>query len=419
MDTPHGVAKGPFTIRQDGGKATVKYETDVIGTFSGTGSVDGTKVSFTLTLPNGQQFGFSGTVDGSKMSGKTEMDGDWSATREGAPAAAAAKPILGTVTDFRVKSLELGVKADAGQTVWVKFDADTEVLLAAPGENDLRGAQPARIADVARGDRVLVSYVDGMTEARRIVVVSASDIARRNAAERVDWEKRGTTGVVAAREGDDIVVETRGPEGAQRTTLVVTAKTKVRRYAPDSVKFADARPAPLSEIAVGDQVRARGDRNGDRVDANDIVFGTFLTALGTVQEVDRAKNEIRLVDLTTKLPLVVRLTADTQVKKLPDMMEAPGAHGGGHPPANIAQMLQQLPAGTVDDLKPGSSVVVTSTRGSHSGKVTGIMVIANVGALIKMAQSQAEGASPMEALNRMHGGMMSGPGGFSLPAILQ
>ena len=51
------------------------------------------------------------------------------------------------------------------------------------------------LADVARGDRVLVSFVEGMEEARRIVVVSASDIARRNAAERLDWEKRGITGL--------------------------------------------------------------------------------------------------------------------------------------------------------------------------------------------------------------------------------
>jgi hypothetical protein len=48
-----------------------------------TGSVDGKKVSFSLSVPNGPQgFTFSGTVDGSKMSGKTEMGGAWSATRE-------------------------------------------------------------------------------------------------------------------------------------------------------------------------------------------------------------------------------------------------------------------------------------------------------------------------------------------------
>jgi hypothetical protein len=284
----------------------------------------------------------------------------------------------------------------------------------------LSHATPARIADVARDDRVLVSFVEGMTEARRIVVVSASEIARRNAAERLDWEKRGITGVVAAREGDDIVLETRTTQGAQRTTLAVSSKTTVRRYAPDSVKFADAELASLAQIAVGDQARARGDRSedGSRLTAQDVVFGTFLTTLGKVEAVDREKGEVRIVDLTSKKPLVVRVTADTRMKKLPDLHQMPAGHGAQQP-ASLAQMLQQLPDGNIDDLKVGSSAVVTSTRGSHPGRVTGIMLIANVDGLIQMAQSQAEGASPLEALNKMHGGMMSGPGGFGLPAILQ
>jgi len=381
--------------------------------------MDGTKISFSLNLPGGQTFGFSGTVDGPKMGGKTGMGGEWSASRDTAQAAQ-QKNVLGTVTDFRVNSLEIGVKADGGGSVWVKFDSETEVLLAVPGEKDLSHAVPARIADIARDDRVMVSFVAGMAEARRIVVVAASAIARRNAAERLDWEKRGLSGIVAARDGDQIALEIRTPEGAQRTTVTVTPKTVIRRYAPDSVKFAEAQPATLAQIAVGDQLRVRGDKSedGTKLAADNVVFGSFLTSLGTIAEVDRGKGEMKILDMTSKKPLTVRLTADTRMKKIPDMHEPTPAHGG-HQPANIAQMLQQLPAGTVDDLKVGTSVVVTSTRGSHADRVTGIMVIANVDGLIQMAQSQAEGASPMEALNKMHGGALAGPGGFSLPAILQ
>ena len=416
-ETPHGPVSGPFVVKQSGPSIEVTYTTELFGTAGGTGTVEGNKVSFSLSTEAGA-VAFTGTVDGAKMSGTHEMGGAWSATRDSADAA--SKTILGTVTDFRVNSLELGVKPDDGSAVWVKFGSDTEVLLAAPGEKDLSHAQPARMADVARNDRVMVSFVDGMNEARRIVVVSANDIARRNASERLDWEKRGITGVVASRDGDEIVIETRSPQGAQRTTLALTAKTKVRRYSPDSVKFADAQSASADQIAVGDQVRARGDRSADgsRVTADDVVFGTFLTTLGTVTEVDHEKHELKLVDLTSKQPLVVRVTADTQLKKIPDLREPPAGHGG-HQPANFTEMLMQLPAGTPADLKTGSTVVVTSTRGSHPGKVTGIMIIANVDPLIQMAQSQAQGLSPAEALNKMHGGAMSGPGGFSLPAILQ
>jgi hypothetical protein len=104
-----------------------------------------------------------------------------------------------------------------------------------------------------------------------------------------------------------------------------------------------------------------------------------------------------------------------------------GPPGGGQqhrPPAfdgpmTMAQILERLPAGGFDDLKIGGAVVVTSTRGATPGKVTAIMIVANFDGLIQFAQSQAAaGANPMEALGRLHGGMMGGPGGFSLPAML-
>ena len=83
MDSPHGVVNGPFRIEQDGAKLTGTFEAEGIGSLAATGTVDGAKVSFSLTVPGGEHdFTFSGTVDGPKMSGKTMMDGVWSATRE-------------------------------------------------------------------------------------------------------------------------------------------------------------------------------------------------------------------------------------------------------------------------------------------------------------------------------------------------
>jgi hypothetical protein len=53
--------------------------------------------------------------------------------------------------------------------------------------------------------------------------------------------------------------------------------------------------------------------------------------------------------------------------------------------------------------------------------VTAIMLLANADSLLEMARSQAgkDGGSTLDVLGRMHGGMMSGPGGFSLPGMIQ
>lgn len=83
MDTPHGTIKGPFQLQQDGAKLTGTFETEMFGSVSATGSVDGKKISLSLSVSGGPQgFTVSGTVDGDKMSGKTEMGGEWSANRE-------------------------------------------------------------------------------------------------------------------------------------------------------------------------------------------------------------------------------------------------------------------------------------------------------------------------------------------------
>jgi len=62
--------------------------------------------------------------------------------------------------------------------------------------------------------------------------------------------------------------------------VIRTAKaTTARRYAPDSVKFDDARPAALDQIETGDQLRARGTRSADgsELTAEEIVFEPFGT----------------------------------------------------------------------------------------------------------------------------------------------
>src|SRR6185369_5862274 len=160
----------------------------------------------------------------------------------GAVSAAAPKPVLGTVAELKAEALQLGIKPDEGDIVFVKMGPDTQVFRVPPGERDLQKAQPSKVTDIAFGDRVLVSFVDGMDEARRIVVISANEIARRNEAERQDWKKRGLSGVVISKGDGEFVLETPFVTGAKRSTIALNSKTVFRRYAPDSVKFAEAEP---------------------------------------------------------------------------------------------------------------------------------------------------------------------------------
>lgn len=420
MNTPHGVMNGTIDLKQDGTKLTGSISTGHGGTTALTGAIDGRKVEWSLEM-QGMQFRMIGALEGTKMSGRTDPEGaTWTATRSST--APAARTILGTVAAIDPDLLEYSVKADSGTLQRFRVGAETEVVVVEPGQQDLSGGKAARVTDVAIGDRVLASFVDGLGEARRVVVVSADDIAKRNEAERRDWQKRGLSGIVASKGVEEVVLETRTMEGVRRTAVVITSKTKLRQYAPDSVSFAAARPATLDAVLVGDQFRVRGSRSDDgaRLMADEAVFGTFLTRVGTVVSVDAGARLVRIEDLGTKAQLTVKLSPASQLKT----MAAGRPAANGHEPstsADIAQMLQQMPAGRLEDLKAGSAVVVTATRGSRPGEVTAIMLLANVDALIQMAQTQAarEGIGVMEAMAGMHGGIMSGPSGLTLPAILQ
>src|SRR5258707_7110 len=181
-------------------------------------------------------------------------------------------------------SLEIGIKPDDGATRFFKISTETEVVQVEPGERDLSKAKPVRVTDLALSDRLLVSFVAGMSEARRIVLISATDIAKRNEAERLDWQKRGVSGLVTSINGGEITLQMRTPQGPPAIAVTVTPKTTIRRYAPDSIKFGDAEWSGISEIAVGDQVRVRGQKSedGTKLTAEDLVYGTFLSRIGAI-----------------------------------------------------------------------------------------------------------------------------------------
>jgi hypothetical protein len=348
-----------------------------------------------------------------------------------ATAAAQTRPlksILGSVTEFRMGSLEIGVKPDGSDPLFLKISPETEVVQVAPGERDLSKTKRVRVTDLALDDRVMVSFVSGMKEARRIVLISATDIEKRNETERLDWQKRGISGIVTAKNGDEITLQMRTPQGPPEIAVAITPKTTIRRYAPDSVKFADAEWSTIAEIAVGDQVRTRGSKNedGSKVTADDLVFGTFLSRIGAVTAIDPEARAFTIDDLVTKKPVTIRVVSGTQLKAMPDFRAMFG--GGAHTmPAGFeagkldaAKLLESFSASKFEDLKVGGAVMVSSTRGSKSDELTAIRIILNADFLIESAQSAAtaQGMSAVDVISRMHGGAMGGPTGLSLPAML-
>jgi hypothetical protein len=231
--------------------------------------------------------------------------------------------------------------------------------------------------------------------------MSATDITRRNESDRLDWNKRGLSGVVASKSGNTLTLK-------KGQVITVDEKTSYRRYNSDSVKFADAKISKLDEISVGDQVRARGAKSEDglKLTAEDVVFGTFVTKAGTITAI--SPGEVTITEIGTNKPLTVKLTADSQIKKMPDFAgrgPTPSPSGAPGRMPDMAQMLERMPGAKLDDLKTGEKIVVSSTKGQKPDEITAIMLLGNADMLIQAATVPAGraggGAAPQMGLQSL------------------
>ncbi len=344
---------------------------------------------------------------------------------------AAPKPIYATVTKIDAAAKDIVVKADNGGEVAVTLAAKHSLRKIALGETDLRKAATIELTDIAVGDRVMVRGIQSedqkMMTASLILVMSSSDVAKKQDEERADWDKRGVNGIVTAVSPESVTLNVRTLAGAKSITVIPEAKAIVRRYTTDSVKFSDAKDARLADIKVGDQVRARGDKadDGSKLKAEEIVSGTFKTIAATVVSIDAASSQVTVKDLDSKKTLVVKVSADSNMKRLsdpiaqmiarrvhPENFEGRGGRGGaggdgagrgaggdgggrgdgggmrggaggGGRGGDLQQMLDKQPAVTLADLKVGEPIVISSAVGASTDHIMAITMLAGVEPILR------------------------------------
>lgn len=313
-----------------------------------------------------------------------------------AQAQVAAGPKIGTVTTISGSTLTL--MTDSKQQITVTVADGARVLQLAPGSKDLKSAQAITLGDVSKGDRILVSGQPGSDgtsfTASRVILMKAQDIAQQHAKEQADWQSRGTGGLVSAVDDGSGTITV--SIGAKKVAVQTSSATTFRRYSGGSVKFEDAQPSNLSEIHAGDQVRVLGTKSddGSSIKAEIVVSGSFLHLAGTIATMNAASGTFTIKDLATKKTMTVKVTADSDVRKLPPQAaariaarvkgSAPGSHpgpGNARPmPANapappeggeeqrrsagsdLSQMLSRLPTQTLADLKVGDAVMIVASQ---------------------------------------------------------
>jgi hypothetical protein len=345
---------------------------------------------------------------------------------------AARSQVAGSVTAVDAPNNQLTLKTDKGEAVTIATTEKTLVLHMPPGETDPKKGSKMLFSNLAPGDRVVAIIRQAASDqkalqASSLIVRTKADIADLQQKDQEDWKKRGITGTVTAL---DAVAKSATIKVGQRTvTVQPNEKAEYHRYALDSARFADAKPSSFSEIAVGDQMRVLGDKNedGSVIKAERIVSGSFRQIAATITSIDVGTGELKVKDLSTKKALTIRVTADSAMKKLPDQMAtilarrygqaaqaasgggqrgggagAPGRGMGGGRGGDVGQMLDSLPPLPLADLKAGDAIMVSTTQGTDSGRVTAITLLAGVEPLLT--------ASPNATRDIMSGWNLGGGG---------
>jgi hypothetical protein len=346
----------------------------------------------------------------------------------------------------------LTVTADSGEEVTASLQDDTKLVRVAPGQKDLKNATSLKIEDLRVGDRVLVRGMPvaggQMLKAMSVIVMKQEDVASKQEHERDDWQKRGVGGLVTAVDAaaGTISVSTgaaTAPGAAAKTLTIHTTKdTILRRYAPNSIKFDDAKPALIADIRPGDQLRARGTRtaDGSEITADEVVSGSFRNIAGTILAKDEGATTITVQDALTKKPVTVKLAGDSTLKSLPPEMAqriavrlkggaaaagtgpagsgsgraaggnsaggsagsgmrqaggwagsanaggpGGGGSGGGGGAPDLQRFLSRLPSKELADLNKGDAVMIVATEGGDGKAVTAITLLAGVEPILTAA----------------------------------
>lgn len=328
----------------------------------------------------------------------------------------------------------------------VVLSGTTEYKRVPPDNPTLKAAVASSFEEIEAGDKLLVTGAVSSDKkqipAKAVYILSKSDIAQKQAKEAEEWRARGIVGRATKIDiqNNQVTISVRGMAGEREVVVSPKENARFLRYAPDSIKYSEAVPSRVSDIFVGDIVRALGDRSQDGASfkAEQVLSGAFQTIGGTIKSVDAEKNQIVIENVQTKKDVTIVVGKASTLKKFPAEMAQRMAQfqamrqGGGQaqPPqsgdgqasgqrpnqagqaggamrgGDINDMFERLPVVTLAELKPGDMIAVSSTRTDNPNRITAIRLLSGVEPFLRTPQITGGG--------RGRGGQDSS---FSIPGL--
>jgi hypothetical protein len=359
----------------------------------------------------------------------------------------ARQRLLGEVTAIDAPAGQVIVRADSGETVTVKINEQTTYLRMPPGETKLEKGERVTLGDVHVGDRVLAPGISNAGgSARQLILMARAASGTAEGGRQARDDGRRLSGRVVSVDASKklIVIQTRTRDGVEAMTIDASGDVRFLRYAPDSMRPADARPSTLADVKAGDTLRATGERRSDGAGfkAEEIISGSFTRFAGTVNTASTERGELTIKNEQTGQTMTLSIGARSALRRVtPEFEKAVaereerreqraarqggqsqtsgqaqtegtgerrGVEGerrgqGGGPRrgegggsgrggvGSIQQMFESLPAVALADLKKGDAVVVTATPGADASHATVITLVTGGAEFLRSFQQLQRG----------------------------
>jgi hypothetical protein len=308
--------------------------------------------------------------------------------------------VIGEITAVDVSAGRLTIKSDTGNVASILINGETSLLSVPPGEHSLEKALRISISDLNPGDRLYARYAPGadsqVAPARQVVVMSASHIKKRQNEEKEAWQKRSISGVVVALnpKAREITIVSPQRDGIKQIIVSASKAQRFRRYAPESIKFSDARPSSFEELRPGDQLRALGEKNADgtALAAEEIVSGGFRTVGGTVTSVSGDTGEVKIKLFGTGQPLTLVAGKNSVIRRIPAKVatliaqRAVSIDTKKNDTEDSQAIIERLPTIPVSELKAGDVILTASAVGKDPTRMNAINVLAGIDGIINALQ---------------------------------
>lgn len=299
------------------------------------------------------------------------------------------KTINGEIVRIDLSKSQIKIITGKGEEFMVNYSLNTNFKKIPPGTVSLEKAVVIKPNELSEGDKLAalgkIDETAKTVDANQIVIVSAKDLRELSLKSKEEWDRNGVVGEIvsvdlAAKQAN---VKIKTNDISETFALNFTDSSQIKRFSNDSVAYKDAVKISLDNIKPNDLFRALLiDKENGRRDVREILVGSFQLNSGTVTEIDRNSQKLKVKELVSGQVMTVVLNKNTYAralsKQFSESINSNLKKKNNTLPADFGQQIKQMPVADIAGIKVGDMVLFNILTVEKPETVTALYLFTGV-----------------------------------------